>query len=133
MAKYTILPAAKGDFASLDLMTRAVFGLIWDRWLLSCKTNENGGKFSTTKTTTVEAVVPRRKGDKTPITIAETYCVISQTELIAETGLCERTIRKCIRALETAGIMRTERAGIRGANRYYVNNLLVDYFTPRGK
>ena len=133
MAKYTILPAAKGDFASLDLMTRAVFGLIWDRWQLSLKSFDSRGVFATKTRKTLEEILPDHKGDKRTVDVAEVYCVIAQSELIAETGLCERTIRKCIRSLETAGIMRTERAGIRGANRYYINHLLVNYFTSQNK
>lgn len=129
--KYTILPTAAGDFAQLDLMARAVFGLIWDRWQLSCKTQEETGKFSTTREMTVSELYPSRKYDRSKITVAEVYCVISQAELVRETGLCERTVRKSIRALEVAGVLRTERAGIRGANRYFCNWRLVDYFNGR--
>lgn len=132
--KYTIIPTASGPFAPLDLAARAVFGLIWDRYQLSRKTNEEQASRAFSKRQKVKLSSIRRSvpaSDPTEIEVWVIFCIIRQTELVAETGLSERTIRRCIRDLEDAEVIRTERAGVKGANRYYINPHVEQYFTSR--
>ena len=136
--KYTIIPTAAGPFAGLDLASRAIFGLIWDRWQLSKKTNEEAGHGYTApvKTSWAElryGIPTKRRAFSDEdynkeIEISLLYCVLRQSEIMAETGLCERTVRRCIRDLEAAKIMKIERAGIKGANRYFILHHVELYF-----
>ena len=123
---YVNIPTANGEFAGLDLYARAVFGLIWDRWRLSQKAHEDGNdRFMQKKRVRMcDAFPDRRPDDRTVITIGYTYCVYTQTDLAAEIGCSERTIRRCIDDLICAGVVTAERAGVRGANRYFIPRFL---------
>ena len=37
MAKWNLIPSAEGPFSGLDAMARYCFGLLYDRFKLSCK------------------------------------------------------------------------------------------------
>lgn len=133
--KYTIIPTEAGPFVGLDLATRAIFGLIWDRWQLSKKTNEETGTGYSQRVemtlNEIRAGKPWRTSaidGEMKVNVYAIYCVFRQSELVAATGLCERTIRRCIRDLEAAKVLKVERAGIKGANRYFIQNHIEVYF-----
>ena len=130
--KYVNVPTMHGPFASLDLYARAVFGLIWNRWQLSQTAHENGSErfMQKRRVRICDAFPDRFPDDQSLITIGFTYCVYTQTELAAEIGCSERTVRRCIDDLLRSGVIEAERAGVRGANRYFIPNTIQRYFNP---
>lgn len=97
MTKYTIVPAAQYPFDRLDALSRYVFGLIWDRWKLSAR-SETWHKWTDEK---------------------GIYCVYEQAQLARELGVSAPTLRRCIDACVKEGLLEKERADKYGACRYY--------------
>lgn len=95
---YTLIPRPIGDFAHLDAMTRYAFGLIWDRWRLSCR-EDNIDRFR----------------DRWGV-----YCVFEREALAGEMGCTLPTVRRCINALSDANLVYGRRTGVGGSYRYYV-------------
>ena len=80
-------------------MSRNVFGLIYDRWKLSNK-SQNQAAFT----------------DANGV-----YCVYDRQDLASELGVTLPTIRKAINALIDKGVLKARRAGPCAAWRYYVS------------
>ena len=99
--RYTIVPAADYPFDQLDALSRYCFGLIFDRWRLSAR-SESWQKWA----------------DDTGI-----YCVYDQRELAKELGVTLPTVRRCLDALEREHVLRRERTERRGACRYYPSTI----------
>ena len=106
--------------------------MIWDRWRLSKDLHENGNdRYMQKRRVRMCDVFPERcQGDETMITMGFIYCVFTQSELAVEIGCSERTIRRCIDDLIRVGVVEAERAGARGANRYFIPISVQRYFNP---
>lgn len=129
--KYIKVPMPRADFAKLDLTARSVFGLIYDRWLLSEKTGDTSDRFRQVREVRVCDVWPDRfPNDRSMIKVAFTYCVYAQGEIAEHLGISERTVRRCIDDLARAKVVEVDRAGMRGANRYYIPTRIHRYLTP---
>lgn len=102
---YTLIPRPIYDFASQDALSRYTFGLLWDRWRLSCKT-ENIARFS----------------DK-----FGTYCVYEREALAAEMGVTLPTVRRCINSLVNANLICARRTGVGATFRYYITRRAWDH------
>ena len=109
--KYTIVPNPVGPFAGLDPLSRLVFGLIWDRHRLS-RYNVVGGQ---------ERWIDRD---------GNVFCLFSQAELAALSGMSERTVRRCLDDLRRAQIVSWQKSGFRGVNRYYIDLAVWHYLRP---
>ena len=131
MTKYIKVPMPQFEFKNLDLTARSVFGLIYDRWQLSCKTAETSDRFKQERKVRVCDAFPNRfPNDKSWITLAYTYCVYSQSEIAENLGISERTVRRCIDDLVREKVVEVDRAGMRGAHRYYIPPV-IDILTRR--
>lgn len=95
---YTLVPRPINDFAHLDLAARYAFGLIWDRWQLSCK-KENRERFT----------------DKRGL-----FCYYERRAMAAEIGVTLPTVRKAINALEKAGLIMYAHDGLGAPWKYYI-------------
>lgn len=95
---YTLVPRPINDFAHLDLASRYAFGLIWDRWQLSCK-KENRERFT----------------DKRGL-----FCYYERRAMAAEIGVTLPTVRKAINALEDAGLIMYAHDGLGAPWKYYI-------------
>lgn len=95
--RYTIVPSAEYPFDRCDALSRYVFGLIYDRWKLSTRT-ENRARWT----------------DENGI-----YCVFDQSDIAKELGITLPTVRRCLNQLEDEKVIKRERTGKRGACRYY--------------
>ena len=115
MRKYCLVPLPDGPFAGLDLMSRAVFGLIWDRYRLSGYNVTGQGDASPWYDWDADAV----------------YCVYDQRDLAAAIGCTDRTVRRCLDDLRRAGCLWWRRATYMGASRYYVPSPIYQYLTAR--
>lgn len=98
-SRFILVPRADGIFQRLDLMSRNVFGLIYDRWKLSNK--------------------PRNIDAFTDA--FGVYCVFDRQDMANELGVTLPTVRKAINLLIDAGILKARRAGPCAAWRYYVS------------
>lgn len=132
-----MIPAAAGPFKDIDPLARIAFGLIFDRWKLSRLTEEQRD---------MNGQEPRFKTEPMAIDMYEdtgrervrglviegrvTYCVYSQPDLARDIGCSERTARRCIETLRTAGLIEYDHGGYNGANRYWVKWRLYRYFHP---
>lgn len=131
MTKYIKVPMPQFEFKNLDLTARCVFGLIYDRWLLSRKTSETSERFTQVREVRVCDVYPRRfPNDKSWIKLAFAYCVYSQSEIAENLGISERTVRRCIDDLVREKVVEVDRAGMRGANRYFIPSDIDRYLNP---
>lgn len=95
---YTLIPRPIYDFAGLDALSRYAFGLLWDRWQLSIRP-ENQSRFS----------------DPHGI-----FCFYEQTAMAGEVGVTLPTIRRCLKALQKRGLIVTRRVGMGEPVRYYM-------------
>ena len=82
----------------MDMASRYAFGLIYDRWRLSCR-RENRSKFT----------------DRIGV-----YCVYSRESMAAEMGITVPTLRKAINQLQDRGLIRAELPTAGGNWRYYI-------------
>lgn len=103
--KYTLVPREEGVFLGVDLMSRNVFGLIYDRWKLSNRF-ENMDAFTDAQ---------------------GTYCVYDRADLAADLGVSLPTVRKAIKFLIDKGLLRAKRAGPCAAWRYYITMTALYY------
>jgi len=133
--KYCMIPMANGPFEHVDLTARAAFGLIYDRWLLSRRTNEGAErpKFAVRRYVRLGDVIKRRANDNTVMPMLFDYCIYTQDELAHDLGVSERTVRRCIDDLCRAEVIQAERTGLRGANRYIIPSEVYRYFNPPRK
>ena len=97
-SKFVFVPRAQNVFARADIMSRNAFGLIYDRWKLSNRPQN-------------QAVFTDAYG---------VYCVYDRQDLARELGVTLPTVRKAIKALIDQELITARRAGIGGAWRYYV-------------
>lgn len=95
---FTLIPRPLYEFKSLDLTSRYAFGLIYDRLKLSAK-EENRSRFQD---------------------MHGTYCVYSRTEMAAEMGITEPTLRKAVKALTDQGLIKADVYKLGGSYRYYL-------------
>lgn len=103
---YTLIPRPVGLFAGLDINTRYVFGLIFDRWQLS-----------------------NRKANRERFTDEYgVYCTFSREALSAEMGISLPTLRACVSALVRRDIIRSRMAMAGSCWRYYMPPDTLDYF-----
>lgn len=101
---YTLVPRAIYEFAGLDLTTRCVFGLIFDRWMLSIQP-DNVTRFRDTY---------------------GVYCLYSRPALAYEVGVSLPTLRKAIKALEDRSLIWTRVARYGDSVRYYITRRALD-------
>lgn len=97
-SKFVFVPRAQSVFARADIMSRNVFGLIYDRWKLS-----------------------NRPQNQQAFTDAYgVYCVYDRQDLAKELGVTLPTVRKAVKTLIDQELITARRAGIGAAWRYYV-------------
>lgn len=131
MTKYIKVPMPQFEFKNLDLTARCVFGLIYDRWLLSRKTQETSDRFAQVREVRVCDVYPKRfPHDRSIIRLGFTYCVYAQSEIAEHLGISERTVRRCIDDLVREKVVEVDRAGVCGANRYFIPSDIDRYLNP---
>lgn len=106
---YTLIPRPVGEFAGLDMASRYAFGLIYDRWQLSCR-KANREKFT----------------DKIGI-----YCVYSREAMAAEMGITIPTLRKAVNQLIDRRLIRAERPIAGGVWRYYIRRKALEDLASR--
>lgn len=104
-SRYILVPRADGPFKYLDLMSRNVFGLIFDRWKLSALP-QNVSSFTDGH---------------------GTYCVFDRKDMMQELGVTLPTIRKAIKCLVNAGVLDARRVGMGAAWRYYLSDPARQY------
>lgn len=107
--KYTLTPSPFGLFRNIDAAARLVFGLIWDRFKLSEHSITSGD----CRWQDVDG---------------EIFCIYSEVELAEHSGLSERTVRRCLNTLRDANLLRWDKTGFKGCNKYYPDLLVIDYF-----
>lgn len=98
-----LVPLADGPFEGLGLTERAIFGAIWGRYRVSCYTQLGSA-----------GDCPYMDDD------GQVYCFWRQDDLAAVVGVSDRTLRRALDNLRSAGLIRTRKAGYGGACKYYV-------------
>lgn len=101
---YTLVPRPIREFAGLDLTSRCVFGLIYDRWLLSIMP-ENVDRFS----------------DAMGV-----YCLYSREAMAHEVGVSLPTLRRALKELDRRGLLYSRCLMNGDAVRYYVTRRALD-------
>ena len=111
MAKYyTLVPLPLGIFEGMALIDRAVFGLIWERYRLSCYKVAGG----------CEDWVDDEDGS--------VFCIFSHAEMAAQIGTSEKTIRRSLQVLRDEHcLIDWRKASFKGACRYYIEPAASDY------
>lgn len=115
MAKYyTLLPLPQGIFAEdeLGLVDRAVFGMIYDRWRLSCYNAAGSSDYETPWYDEIRE---------------EFYCIFAHDELSRHVGVSEKTIRRSLDTLRKKGYIDWVKRDYMGANRYFIRKRVQDY------
>lgn len=111
MAKlYTLVPRPVGRFEGVDLMARCVFGLIYDRWQLSDRSDESRRKYS----------------DEDGV-----YCYFDREEMAKELGVTLPTVRRAVTTLINRKLLIIKRSGVCSPWRYYVPWRLARDLDPR--
>lgn len=101
---YTLIPRPIGSFAGLDMTTRYAFGLIYDRWQLSC-----------------------RKANRDRFTDCYgVYCVFSREAMAAEMGVSLPTLRAAIHHLIQRELVISRMPAAGSAWRYYIPDSVRD-------
>lgn len=95
---YTLVPRPIREFAGLDLTSRCVFGLIYDRWLLSIMP-DNVERFS----------------DAMGV-----YCLYSREAMAREVGVTLPTLRRALKVLNERGLVYSRVLSNGDPVRYYV-------------
>lgn len=95
---YTLVPRPIRDFAGLDLTARCVFGLIYDRWLLSMLP-DNTERFTDTM---------------------GVYCLYSREAMAHEVGVSLPTLRRALKVLNERGLVYSRVLSNGEPVRYYV-------------
>lgn len=112
---YTLVPRPVGLFEGIDPVSRMVFGVIWDRYRLSCYN---------------AATDPDAWYDENE---AQYFCVFNQQELAEIVGVSERTVRRSLEALRDSGLMWWRKATYKGANRYFFRAEILEYFRAKNQ
>lgn len=107
---YQLVPLPQGIFAGMDLVTRAVVGLLYDRIRLS---NYN--------------LIGDASGQAWYDTVEErVYCIFSHAELAETIGVSERTVRRSLTLLNAANLVWWRKATYKGANRYFLHDGIME-------
>ena len=106
---YQLVPLPQGIFAGMDLVTRAVVGLLYDRIRLS-NYNLIGDPAGSQWYDTVENQV---------------YCIFTHEELAQTIGVSERTIRRSLATLNADNLVWWRKATYKGANRYFLHDGII--------
>lgn len=131
MALYTLIPANTGMFADVDPLARICFGLIFDRYCLSLKSNEaRPGAYSYAVEVDLGEELDRASARGVVVTLARAYCVYSQPDLARDIGCSERTARRCVDTLRKAQLITYDRDGQNGAARYTIPSRVYRYLRP---
>ena len=94
----------------MDLVTRAVVGLLYDRIRLS---NYN--------------LIGDASGQAWYDTVEErVYCIFSHAELAETIGVSERTVRRSLTLLNAANLVWWRKATYKGANRYFLHDGIME-------
>ena len=107
---YQLVPLPQGIFAGMDLVTRAVVGLLYDRIRLS-NYNLIGDPAGSQWYDTVEDKV---------------YCIFTHEELAQTIGVSERTIRRSLATLNADNLVWWRKATYKGANRYFLHDGIME-------
>lgn len=107
---YQLVPLPQGVFAGMDLVTRAVVGLLYDRIRLS-NYNLIGDPSGSQWYDTVEDKV---------------YCIFTHEELAQTIGVSERTIRRSLATLNADNLVWWRKATYKGANRYFLHDGIME-------
>lgn len=107
---YQLVPLPQGVFAGMDLVTRAVIGLLYDRIRLS-NYNLIGDPAGSQWYDTVEDKV---------------YCIFTHEELAQTIGVSERTIRRSLATLNADNLVWWRKATYKGANRYFLHDGIME-------
>ena len=107
---YQLVPLPQGIFAGMDLVTRAVVGLLYDRIRLS-NYNLIGDPAGSQWYDTVEDKV---------------YCIFTHEELAQTIGVSERTIRRSLATLNADNLVWWRKATYMGANRYFLHDGIME-------
>ena len=121
MAKYySLLPLPLGKFAEEDLtlLDRAVFGMIYDRWRLSCYNATGSAEYETPWYDEVRE---------------EFYCIFAHDELARLVGVSEKTIRRSLETLRKKGWIDWVKREYMGANRYFIRKRIQEYMSTLRK
>ena len=121
MAKYySLLPLPQGQFAidELTLVDRAVFGMIYDRWRLSCYNATGSAAYETPWY------------DETR---EEFYCIFAHDELARLVGVSEKTIRRSLEKLRGKDYIDWVKREYMGANRYFIGRQMQEYMASLRK
>lgn len=106
---FHLIPMPDGPFEGLDLTTRAVFGLLWDRYRLSCHRTIGGdGRYVAGMDETV------------PDGCDSVYTIYAQPDLAHDLGVSLRTVQRAVNALHEAHLIMLRRDGFGGPVRVYV-------------
>ena len=100
---YTLVPRPIREFAGLDIVSRCVFGLIYDRWLLSIMP-DNVERFSDS---------------------CGVYCLYSREAMSHEVGVSLPTLRRALKELEKRGLVHSRVACNGDPVRYYVSRIAL--------
>lgn len=112
--KYQLVPLPQGIFSGMDLVTRAVVGLLYDRMRLS---NYN--------------LIGDASGQAWYDSVEErVYCVFSHAELAEMIGVSERTIRRSLTMLNADHLVWWRKASYKGANRYFLHDGIMEALRP---
>lgn len=107
---YQLVPLPQGIFTGMDLVTRAVVGLLYDRIRLS---NYN--------------LIGDASGQAWYDTVEErVYCIFSHAELAETIGVSERTVRRSLTLLNAANLVWWRKAAYKGANRYFLHDGIME-------
>ena len=107
---YQLVPLPQGIFAGMDLVTRAVVGLLHDRIRLS-NYNLIGDPAGSQWYDTVEERV---------------YCIFTHAELATSLGVSESTIRRSLTILHKDNLVWWRKATYKGANRYFLHDGIMN-------
>jgi hypothetical protein len=107
---YQLVPLPQGIFSGMDLVTRAVVGLIYDRIRLS-NYNLIGDATGQSWYDPVEQRV---------------YCIFTHAEMAETIGVSERTIRRSLALLNEENLVWWRKATYKGANRYFLHECITD-------
>ena len=110
---YSLTPTAYGPFLGADLVARAAWGLIYDRYKLSEKKNQADATLWS---------------DEDGI-----YCVYDQAFLAKQLGVTRPTVNKALQRLEILNLLVTCKTGIGKPVRYRIPEHILNYLSdPHG-
>ena len=114
---YDLVPRAVGPFQGYDIVTRAVFGLILERYKIS--------QYKFAGDPTGRAWYdPERE---------EIYWIYTQEQLAEEVGCSVRTVQRATNRLREDGLLGVRKADFKGACRYSIPSAVYVLFKPQRK